>query len=157
MRLWSLHPRYLDVKGLLAAWREGLLAQKVLEGLTKGYTHHPQLQRFRASSEPLRAIAFYLSALADEADARAYRFDRSKIHAPPSRKKIPVTRGQIAYETALLRSKLALRDPSWLETAAWSAISVWSGISAPERIELNAAFRPVDGDVESWERVKTGI
>jgi len=30
MRLWSLHPRYLDAKGLVALWREGLLAQKVL-------------------------------------------------------------------------------------------------------------------------------
>ena len=82
MRLWSLHPRYLDVKGLLAAWREGLLAQKVLEGLTKGYTHHPQLDRFRAAADPLSAISRYLSAIADEADARAYRFDRLKIHDP---------------------------------------------------------------------------
>jgi hypothetical protein len=32
MRLWSLHPRYLDAKGLQAVWREGLLAKKVLQG-----------------------------------------------------------------------------------------------------------------------------
>ncbi|HKX52383.1 MAG TPA: pyrimidine dimer DNA glycosylase/endonuclease V [Nitrosospira sp.] len=38
MRLWTLHPRYLDTKGLVAAWREALLAQKVLSGLTSGYT-----------------------------------------------------------------------------------------------------------------------
>ena len=36
MRLWSLHPRYLDAKGLVALWREGLLAQAVLKGQTKG-------------------------------------------------------------------------------------------------------------------------
>ncbi|MEN6399799.1 MAG: pyrimidine dimer DNA glycosylase/endonuclease V, partial [Rectinema sp.] len=29
MRLWTLHPQYLDQKGLTAAWREGLLAKKV--------------------------------------------------------------------------------------------------------------------------------
>ena len=32
MRLWSLSPRYLDVKGLVAVWREGLLADAVLLG-----------------------------------------------------------------------------------------------------------------------------
>ncbi|WP_368086417.1 pyrimidine dimer DNA glycosylase/endonuclease V [Nitrosomonas sp. Nm34] len=26
MRLWSIHPKYLDAKGLLALWREGLQA-----------------------------------------------------------------------------------------------------------------------------------
>ncbi len=47
MRLWSLHPKYLDRQGLLAVWREGLLAQKVLQGKTKGYKNHPQLKRFQ--------------------------------------------------------------------------------------------------------------
>lgn len=32
MRLWSLHPSYLDAVGLVALWREGLLARKVLQG-----------------------------------------------------------------------------------------------------------------------------
>lgn len=43
MRLWSLHPQYLDAKGLVALWREGLLAQAVLAGQTRGYKRHPQL------------------------------------------------------------------------------------------------------------------
>jgi len=30
MRLWTIHPKYLDRQGLLALWREALLAQKVL-------------------------------------------------------------------------------------------------------------------------------
>jgi hypothetical protein len=34
MRLWSLHPKHLDRQGLLAVWREGLLAQEVLRGET---------------------------------------------------------------------------------------------------------------------------
>ncbi|HEU5178767.1 MAG TPA: pyrimidine dimer DNA glycosylase/endonuclease V, partial [Burkholderiales bacterium] len=32
MRLWSLHPKYLDARGLVALWREALLAQAVLRG-----------------------------------------------------------------------------------------------------------------------------
>ncbi|MFP3165813.1 MAG: pyrimidine dimer DNA glycosylase/endonuclease V, partial [Nitrososphaeria archaeon] len=34
MRLWSLHPSFLDKQGILGVWREGLLAQKVLIGKT---------------------------------------------------------------------------------------------------------------------------
>jgi hypothetical protein len=30
MRIWSLHPKYLDSKGLVALWRESLLAKNVL-------------------------------------------------------------------------------------------------------------------------------
>src|SRR5665213_874155 len=56
MRLWTLHPRYLDAQGLVAAWREALLAQKVLEGATRGYTRHPQLIRFQSHPKPLEAI-----------------------------------------------------------------------------------------------------
>ena len=37
MRLWSLRPKYLDSQGLVALWREGLLAQAVLRGKTRGY------------------------------------------------------------------------------------------------------------------------
>jgi hypothetical protein len=32
-RIWSLHPKYLDARGLVALWREGLLAQAVLTKL----------------------------------------------------------------------------------------------------------------------------
>ena len=41
MRLWTLHPQYLDPRGLVALWREALLAQKVLLGRTRGYRAHP--------------------------------------------------------------------------------------------------------------------
>jgi Pyrimidine dimer DNA glycosylase len=60
MRLWSIHPSFWDRQGLVAVWREALLAQKVLQGETKGYRSHPQLQRFRSSGDPLGAIAAYL-------------------------------------------------------------------------------------------------
>src|SRR5436190_15488089 len=88
MRLWTLHPRYLDAKGLVAAWREALLAQKVLEGGTRGYRHHPQLQRFQAQRDPVAGIAEFLRGLASEADRRGYHFDSTKISRRRVRVKI---------------------------------------------------------------------
>ena len=60
MRLWSLHPKYLDKLGLLGLWRESLLAQKVLLGKTRGYRNHPQLIRFKRTSDPILYIGTYL-------------------------------------------------------------------------------------------------
>lgn len=65
MRLWTVHPRYLGAKGLVAAWREALLAQKVLAGRTRGYRAHPQLRRFQAHPWPPGAIAAFLRGLAE--------------------------------------------------------------------------------------------
>jgi hypothetical protein len=143
MRIWSLHPKYLDRQGLLACWREALLAQKVLQGGTKGYRNHPQLIRFRLCPEPLAAIATYLVFLAEDADGRGYRFDRSKINPARMAKKIPVRRGQVLYEWAHLKAKLASRDPLRLEGI--------SGIALPESHPL---FEIVPGGLESWERVE---
>ena len=67
MRLWSLHPGYLDSQGLVALWREALLAQKVLAGKTRGYKNHPQLERFKAHPHPPQAIAAYLVSVWEEA------------------------------------------------------------------------------------------
>jgi hypothetical protein len=111
MRLWSLHPRYLDAQGLVALWREALLAQAVLRGLTRGYRHHPQLRRFQAAADPVAAVGVYLTAVAREAQARSYRFDASKIARPGGRQRLRVTRGQLAVERAHLLAKLARRDP----------------------------------------------
>lgn len=107
MRLWSIHPKFLDAQGLVALWREGLLAKKVLEGNTRGYKNHPQLERFREQTDPLRAIAFYLHTVCDEADRRGYTFNREKLppRATPA-EKIPVTRGQRDFEITHLRRKL---------------------------------------------------
>lgn len=79
MRIWSVHPSLLDAKGLVACWRETLLAQKVLQGLTQGYKNHPQLDRFKASPDPLVAVCAYLHGLADEAERRGYNFNRSLV------------------------------------------------------------------------------
>jgi len=95
MRLWSLHPCYLDAKGLVALWREGLLVQKVLAGGMKGYRHHPQLQRFRGQPDPLGAIAAYLREVRREAGRRGYRFDATRIGDVAFDARMTVTRGQL--------------------------------------------------------------
>lgn len=137
MRLWSIHPQYLDVKGLLAVWREGLLAQAVLAGLTRGYTHHPQLTRFRPERH---AIATYLHAIADEADRRGYAFDRSRITGPRRRVLLTVTTGQIEYEWVHLRRKLRERSPADYRRAV------------RERDPLpHPCFKVVPGGVADWE------
>ena len=140
MRLWSIHPAYLDAKGLVALWREGLLAQNVLLGNTKGYKHHPQLIRFKNTGNPVGAITAYLSFVADEADNRAYRFDRSKIAKKRYDGRISVARGQIAYEFAHLLGKLKTRSPE-----------LHSQLSKTKRIAVHPLFNQVEGGVEDWE------
>lgn len=100
MRLWTLHPQYLDSQGLVALWREALLAQKVLKGETRGYRHHPQLHRFQTHTNTLGCIATYLRAVCDEADRRGYHFDRTKIAVSRIRGQLEETTGQLLYECA---------------------------------------------------------
>lgn len=140
MRLWSLHPKYLDTKGLLAVWREGLLAQSVLQGSTQGYRHHPQLHRFKAAPQPAEAIAAYLAEIANEADQRGYTFNRAKIGAYNPVDSLPVTAGQVAFEREHLLSKLQQRDPARAQ--------VLGEIHNPD---LHPLFRVIPGEVESWE------
>src|SRR3954465_6800837 len=97
MRLWSLHPALLDQKGLVALWREALLAQKVLQGKTKGYRFHPQLARFRQKA-PVTSISAYLWAVHDEASRRGYSFDASRIARKRQPATLPVNQGQLDFE-----------------------------------------------------------
>ena len=110
MRIWSLHPKYLDSKGLIALWRETLLAKHVLEGKTKGYKNHPQLNRFKASTNPIEAINQYLSEIYMEATNRNYNFDRQKVNWDFKKAKLDVTVGQLNYEVSHLLNKLQTRD-----------------------------------------------
>src|SRR5580765_628818 len=98
MRLWSVHPSYLDRQGLLALWREALLARAVLRGRTRGYRHHPQLDRFRSHRQPAAAISTYLRAVHAEATRRGYVFDGSKVGRGRVRTLMTVTAGQMAHE-----------------------------------------------------------
>lgn len=141
MRLWSIHPRYLDAKGLTACWREALLARKVLQGLTRGYRNHPQLVRFRAMPHPTAAIDCYLQALLAESQSRGYHFDGSRIelHAPCERMK--VTRGQIEYEVEHLKKKLKVRDRARYEYLTKEPV-----------LEAHPLFDTIEGEVETWEK-----
>lgn len=143
MRLWTLHPKYLDARGLVAAWREALLAQAVLRGRTVGYTRHPQLVRFRESGSPVGSIGRYLVGLQEEATRRGYRFDRRRIARPSERVRLKATVGQLAYEWRHLRAKLAIRDRAWL-----------AGLQGVERPDAHPVFRVVPGVVEAWEAVR---
>jgi hypothetical protein len=143
MRLWSLHPKYLDRQGLVALWREALLAQAVLRGLTTGYRAHPQLERFREARDPVAAIGAYLRAVHDEATSRGYRFARSKIFKPGDRITIRTTRGQVEYEFRHLLNKLKQRDP----TRYHELIMV-------KRVTPNPMTKIVPGRIEPWERVR---
>jgi hypothetical protein len=141
MRLWSLHPKYLDARGLVALWREALLAQAVLRGRTQGYRQHPQLQRFRAQPSPLGALADYLRGVHAEAVDRGYAFAARKISPANGSGLIKVTRGQLMHEWAHLLRKLEARDPERRRRLARG------GRPAP-----HPSFRVVPGDVETWER-----
>lgn len=144
MRLWSLHPSILDRAALIACWREALLAQKVLDGGTRGYTHHPQLRRFRAHADPLAAVGAYLTGLRTEATARGYRFDETRIRQPRDPAEIApidVTTGQLRYELAHLRAKVEGRAPDWLDR-----------LPADGTTPLpHPLLQEVPGDVEDWE------
>lgn len=136
-----MHPKYLDAKGLVACWREALLAQKVLAGRTKGYRHHPQLIRFREQEAPAAAIATFLAGLAAEAASRGYRFDVRKIRRVRTRRRIRETRGQLLHEWRHLQRKLRARSPE--------AARLLRGVSLPEPHPL---FVIVPGDVRPWEK-----
>jgi hypothetical protein len=142
MRIWTLHPRYLDRQGLLALWREALLAQAVLAGQTRVYAHHPQLIRFREAPSPTESIAFYLRAVHEEATRRGYRFDATKIASPECAELIAVSDGQLDYEWAHLKEKLRARARSWL-----------AGLEPVSRPEPHPLFRVVPGAVAEWEIV----
>lgn len=144
MRLWSLHPMYLDPQGLVALWREALLAQAVLRGKTKGYRHHPQLERFISHRSPRLAINAYLGAIFEEAALRGYEFDRNKIGPIRATPRISVTDGQILHEWQHLLGKLSARSPS--------LFSRWREISRPDHHPL---FRVRPGPTAAWERVST--
>lgn len=141
MRLWSLHPRYLDRQGLVALWREALLAQAVLGGRTTGYRRHPQLERFRAASAPAAAIAAYLRAVHAEARGRGYSFDAGRIASAGDAARVAVARGQLAFEWRHLLTKLEARAPDWLST-----------LGTPDPVLPHPLFRAVPGGIAEWER-----
>jgi hypothetical protein len=145
MRLWSIHPKYLDTKGLLGLWREGLLAQKVLEDKIERYKNHPQLIRFRNTRNPILYIGTYLYYVYLEGKRRNYNFNINKIKKYNfDIEKIPVKRGQVLYEFNHLLKKLEMRDKKSYEE-----------IKDIKEIEVNPIFYIVNDDsIEQWEKIK---
>ncbi len=143
MRLWSLSPKYLDSKGLVALWREGLLAKNVLEGKTKGYKNHPQLERFKNSDSPIKQINFYLYEVYLEAKNRGYNFSANKIKVVDGvSEKISISKGQIDYEFKHLMAKLKARDNN-----------KYQELESLEVVETHNIFKEVAGPVEKWEKI----
>jgi hypothetical protein len=146
LRLWSIHPKYLDRVGLVAVWREGLLAKRIFEGKIRGYRNHPQLLRFKGYKKPVDLIDAYLFQIYLEAKRRGYSFDYSKIRGVKLQGALTVTRGQLEYEFAHLLKKLETRDKKKFEEL--------KGLN-PKNIEPTPLFRAIDGEVEKWEKLKT--
>lgn len=141
MRLWSIHPEYLDSRGFVALWREGLLARAALAGKAKGYRHHPQLERFKETKCPVSSINAYLRFIFEEALRRGYSFDKSRLGRARFRGKIKVSRGQIEYEFTLLKKKLARRSPAMVPA-----------LDKVEIIKPHPLFSIIAGSIEEWEK-----
>ena len=140
MRIWSLHPKYLDTKGLVALWRESLLAKKVLENKTIGYKNHPQLNRFKKLKDPVNAINQYLDTVLKEAQSRGYNFDATKISQTLKKNQINVTSGQIEFEAEHLLKKLETRDKK-----------LFGQYRELKNFDHHPIFNLVKGKVEEWE------
>lgn len=141
MRLWSLHPRYLDPQGLVALWREALLARAVLRGETKGYRHHPQLHRFQTHGSPRVAICSYLREVHRESVRRGYAFNARKVGPVRPVAPIRVSTGQIEFEWQHLLRKLSSRSPALYRQ--------WRGIRSPD---CHPLMRRRAGTIEPWEK-----
>lgn len=140
MRLWSLHPSYLDTTGLTACWREGLLARHVLLGLTKGYTHHPQLIRFKQLPNPMVGIDTYLYYILQESKRRNYNYNKQKIKYHDTSLTMEITNQQLEYEYEHLKKKLETRNPTYYQQ-----------LLCIEVIQANPLFGVVQGGIASWE------
>ena len=140
MRIWSVHPKYLDTKGLVALWRETLLGKHVLEGKTKGYRNHSQLDRFKQADKPIDRINQYLATVYNEALARSYNFDKEKINWNFEPSIMLVTTGQMQYETEHLLNKLKMRDKEKFDE-----------LSNLKKIDQHPLFKIVKGEIEKWE------
>lgn len=144
MRLWTINPCHLDVQGLSGLWREGLLAKKVLKGLTKGYKNHPQLNRFYNHQQTNRAIDCYLYYVLLEAQSRGYSFDASKINVVKvdDIEQIYTTIGQVNFERNHLENKLKYRSPE-----------LFNNLKDSKTIKIHPIFKAINGPIESWEKI----
>jgi hypothetical protein len=109
--------------------------------VTRGYRHHPQLDRFRSHPAPLSAINRYLIEIAAEAETRGYRFRRSLVGPVRNRSRLPIARGQLEFELAHLRFKVKQRAPLELDR-----------LPVGSDLRPHPLFRVRKGPIALWER-----
>lgn len=130
MCLWSIHPKYLDKLGLIALWREGLLAQKALSVPSTQYIRHSELERFKNNENPLKAIGSYLCYVAAEGAKRGYNFTHERIVYPNfDDYLIIINDDTLNLEVKNLKNKLKLRDKTKFKE-----------LTEMSKIESNPAF-----------------
>lgn len=142
MRIWSLNPELLDSKGLVALWRETLLAKKVLEGRTIGYKNHPQLIRFKNTEAPISYINTYLSEVFSEANKRGFNFDVTKFERVHNLPRLQITIGQLQYEYEHLALKIRNRDQKFYASFTTKTVTP------------HPLFETTEGEIADWEILK---
>lgn len=160
MRLWTIHPSFLDQKGLCGLWRETLVGLKALEkGPGAPWYNHPQLARFKVYPNGLAMLAEYAEHVLDEGHKRGYNFNTAllepylELYEMNFDGCIMVTKGQFDYEVEHFIRKLASRDEMryQLYMEKMGPRSLYQ-----PKIEVfvpNPVFRIVDGPIEVWEKV----
>jgi hypothetical protein len=136
---------HLDAKGLVALWRESLLAKAVLEKKTSAYSNHPQLYRFKEQESPIEFINTYLEEVYKEAKRRGYNFDHTKIANDKTARKIYLTTKQLDYEKQHLLKKLEKRNLIKFEE------------ERDKKFLPHPIFELVEGEIESWEVIKINL
>ncbi len=145
MRLWSLHPSYLDIQELFSTWKEGLLAFSVINNPETQLHNHPQLIRFKISGDPIGTLGFYLNEIFLEAKNRGFNFEGSKIESINTSISISVTLGQLDYEAMNLLNTLQERDKT--------KFSDLNSIFKQKDVKTHPLFYIISGPVEKWEKI----
>lgn len=149
MRIWSIHPKYLDTKRLTAQWREALLCKSILEGKTKSYTKHPQYLKLLKLKNPYQFINFFLLTIWEESQKRGYKYDKSKINLDEVKifdnVYLDVTIEQLKYEFCHMLQKMNNDDPQYLKNIIFLK---------KEGIISNPLFNSIDGNIMNFEIIK---
>lgn len=159
MRLWTIHPKYLDGKRLTSQWKEGIQMMHIWKEIGEnpepakrlGYVSHPQVRRLSnllvADSGLISLLLHqHLTAVHEESVQRSYSFNKKLIDdlAPDCKNapKVYVTMGQVAYEFALMATK----NNEWSQKVAIDPYML-----------CNPIFQVVSGSIESWEKTKDEV
>jgi hypothetical protein len=145
MRLWSIHPKYLDASRLNAQWREALLCKACLEDKTVGYLNHPQYLRVKNHPHPHDFINKFLYSIWEEGFNRGYKYDDTKFAICLDFEPMEVTEDQIEYEFEHLQKKLGEFDEQYVSNEQ---------DFNEEGILLNDCFLLIPGPIMNFEKVK---